>query len=213
MYTKEFAVSVIDAQAGKVIQDEGNGVVKMSPNTTYVIRVRNKHRLRCLADVIVDGVSVTNAGRLALNGDDYVDLLGFIDGERFKYVKGKQSIEVNFYLEKEEKGNDDHGIAKKPIMIQEKIGEPLKSFWYPQSYYIFMQESKQKISGGNLEVITVGGSVNVNSVIDDTNDVSGLISAGAITSTADFFSPTSSAFHNAKFEVEVVQLKLIIKSK
>lgn len=209
MFTNDFAVAILEAN-GKVVKEEGNGI-SMSAGTEYVVRCRNKHRLSCLCEVIVDGISVTSQGKIVIMGNDYVDLLGIIDGDKFKTSKGKQIIEVNFHIQKEEV-EDKHGISKRPIYIQEKEGSEPRMGWYPTMWYNTPQNVRRMIGVADADVMTIGGNVPLSSLIDDTMDVSSIFQGGSVSSTDTVYSPNT-GFRGMTFEKESTQLKIVIKSK
>lgn len=114
MFSQDFVLSVL--QDGKICKEE-NGVVKIPFGSNYVIRLRNKHRLKCATDVYVDGEKVNEVGQIVVHGNDYIDIEGFLRGgnknTKFQFVeladgRVKQPnetqnglIEVKFYLQKE----------------------------------------------------------------------------------------------------------------
>lgn len=210
MFTKDYVLAVL-SQDGKVVKesDKGDTVI---PTNNFIIRLRNKHRLACAVDITVDGLSIMDKGRIILMGNDYVDLLGFIDKDRFTVpTKGKQTIDAKFYLQ-EEDIEDSCGVSKRPIYTQDKEGDIPKATWYPTEWYRIVQSDRKLIGVADTKVFTEHGEIPLSSVIDSTSDVSHLVSGGAITSTQDIYSPTL-GIHQIKFEKEPTVLKITIKSK
>ena len=150
-------------------------------------------------------------GKIFLHGADYLDLLGFLGSDKFVVGKGKSIIEANFYLQKED-NDSKHGISKRPIYIQEKDGEDPRISWYPQEWYRIVQNERKYIGVADTVILTEHGEVPISSVIDETSDVTHLISNGSISNTNDIFSPTEGV-HQMKFEETPVTLKIQIRTK
>ena len=212
MFSTNFVVSILN-DSGKVVNDV-DGVVKVDAGTNYCVRIRNKHRLPCQCEVIVDGISVTGLDKIVLMGADFLDILGIIQtGERFKTAKGKHTIEANFFMQKEV-NQDGHGISRRPLFLQKKEGDALRTTWQPMSWFTSLKSGDQMVKGSrSVDVLTSDGNVSADSMLDETSNVGGLIEMGAVASPDDLFSPESNGLHNVKFEKEAVQLKLTIKSK
>jgi hypothetical protein len=114
MFSHDFVLSVL--QGGKICKEE-SGIIKIPFGTSYVIRLRNKHRLKCATDIYIDGEKTNEIGQIVVPGNDYIDIEGYLksnnNNERFQFVKladgrVKQPnetqnglIEVKFYLQKE----------------------------------------------------------------------------------------------------------------
>lgn len=212
MFTHDFVLSVLSDE-GRVLKETGKGIVEVDSGKGYVVRLRNKHRLSCLVEVLVDGISIVEKGKIVLMGNDYSDIMGIVGGERFKTVKGKQYIEVKFYLQDEEV-EDKYGISKRPIYIQESEGSNPKLSMFPPSWYNTIQPDKKTIGiSQNQVVFTENGSVSLGSIMDDTMDVSSMVQDGAITSTNDIYSSVGIGFSQIKFEKEPTIMKMIVKGK
>lgn len=114
MFGNDFVLSIL--QDGKICKEE-NGIIKIPFDSNYVIRLRNKHRLKCATDIYIDGEKTNEVGQIVVPGNDYIDIEGYLRGgnknTKFQFVKladgrVKQPnetqnglIEVKFYLQKE----------------------------------------------------------------------------------------------------------------
>lgn len=208
MFNSNFVVSVM-TKDGRVVKDSPNGIAEIPVGTEFCVRIRNKHRLNCAVDVLVDGLSVTKAGRIVVLGNDYADIMGFIGADRFKAEKGKQIIEALFYLQEEEI-EDRYGISKRPLYVQEKEGEMLATSWYPDEWYRAVQSGKGVLGVNETKVFTTVGEVPTLSLIDETMDMSGVIQSGSISSSNDAFT-FNRGIHDVKFEKEPTVLKITVK--
>jgi len=116
---------------GKILR-EINDIVTLPFGSEYSILIKNLNSVKAVVSVEVDGESATKDGRIILNSNESIDLLGIKEGlnvkNRFKFIKKTDEIS-------EHRGDRvDDGIVRVEYTF-EKIWEPLPQIWHYNHYY------------------------------------------------------------------------------
>lgn len=94
-YDKKFVVSVIvDGKPLRELNVGGNRTATIPFGSEYVLRLKNKNKVRAMAAVSIDGTDVLCGKKLIIGPNETVDLERFVDdndgGSKFKFISIEQ---------------------------------------------------------------------------------------------------------------------------
>jgi len=136
MYKNDFVVVL--KNNGHILREIDN-IVSLPFGEEYSILCKNLNSRRALIDIQVDGKDVLNNKKIIINGNDEIELKGFMDGmnikNRFKFIQKTKEIS-------EYRGDFiDDGIVRVHFQFEKPVKEPE---YYIYNDFSYMEPTKLK---------------------------------------------------------------------